>query len=206
MSDNEQPGATPEQPGATPQTEGVKEPAQPATGEAEGLGDGGKKALESERKAAREALKRAETAEKELEKLRQASQSDQEKALDTARKEGAAEAAKAAAVRIRRAEVRRSLTAAGIQATELALAATASEFGDLEVDDEGEVAGLDEAVNAFKAAHPSLFGKPAASGSMDGGVRGKSSLTLDEIKRMTPEQHAARRTEVMEFMASLNKH
>lgn len=206
MSDNEAAGVTPADPGATPQTtEGTNETAQPATGEAEGLGEGGKAAIAAERKAAREALKRAEAAEKELEKLRTASLSEQEKALAEARKAGAQEAQQAASVRVRKAEVRRSLTAAGIQATELELAALSPDFGDLTVGEAGDIEGLEEAVTAFRAAHPSLFAKPVPTGSADGGVRGKTTLTLDEIRRMTQAQYEARRDEVMEFMAN-NKH
>lgn len=203
MSDNEVAGATPADPGATPQTnEGTNDPAPAATADAEGLGEGGKAAIAAERKAAREALKRAEAAEKELEKLRTASLSEQEKAIAEARKAGAQEAQQAASVRVRKAEVRRSLTASGIQATELELAALSPDFGDLEVGEDGEIEGLEQAVTAFKAAHPSLFSKPAPTGSADGGVRGKSTLTLDQIKRMTQAEYEARRDEVMEFMAA----
>lgn len=205
MSDNAVADATSADPGATPQTDDVNDAAQPATGDADGLGDAGKKALDAERKSARDALKRAETAEKELEKLRTASLSEHEKAIAEAKAAGASEATEVANARVRKAEVRRALTASGIQATELELAALSPDFGGLTVGEDGEIDGLEAAVTSFKAAHPSLFGKPAPVGSADGGVRGKSTLTLEQVRKFTPAEHAARRDEVMELMAQLNR-
>ncbi len=56
------------------------------------LGDGGKAALEAERKARKEAEKAHKAATAELEKLRQATATDQEKAVMAAKAEGRTEA------------------------------------------------------------------------------------------------------------------
>lgn len=56
------------------------------------LGDAGKKAIDSERKARRDAEKRVKAVEGELEKLRQQTMTDTEKAIAQAKSEGKAEA------------------------------------------------------------------------------------------------------------------
>jgi hypothetical protein len=66
--------------GATPaQTPPAEPPAPPATGSDEPLGEGGKRALERERLAARDAISRAEKAEKALKDLQDAQLSEAEK-------------------------------------------------------------------------------------------------------------------------------
>lgn len=187
------PGATPDQAvqttttpatsGATPQA-GTTAPADArstATDDEAALGDAGKRIIAEARRQAREAEARARTSEQELTRLREASQSDTEKALAAARREGAAEVRQAFEVRIRRSEIRSALTAAGITATELDLASTAPEFGGLKVTDDG-VEGLTEAVATFKALHPALFARPGAPvADLGGGPRGQSgALTIDQ--------------------------
>lgn len=161
-------GATPVVPDAT---SGQSAPAQSAPADAtstdEPLGDAGKGALQAERKAAREATKRAEAAERELEALRTANQSDQEKAIAAARKEGAAEAKAQADARVRRSEVRRVLATAGC--VDVDIAAMAGDFSDLAVTEDGDVEGLDKAVAEFQKAHPTLFGSKRPTGSADAG-------------------------------------
>jgi len=160
-------GAMPVVPDATSgQSAQAQSDPAPATGTDEPLGDAGKGALQAERKAAREALKRAEAAERELEALRTANQSDQEKALAAARKEGATEARAMADTRVRRSEVRRVLSTAGcIDPSAIDL----SSFSDLPVTEEGDVEGLDKAVASFRAEHPSLFTAKRPTGSADAG-------------------------------------
>lgn len=89
------------------------DPETPPTGDPEpipppepDLGDAGKKAIEAERKARRDAEKAAKAAQAELAKLREASQSEQEKALAAAKAEGRTEVLKTANERLLRAEVR----------------------------------------------------------------------------------------------------
>lgn len=195
-----QAGATPDPSTATPPA--TPAPAAAATGSPDDtLGEGGKRALADERKRAATAEKERDELRKRLEALEEAGKSENEKALAAARKEGAAEAQTKADARIRRAEVRAALTAAGISATELDLAAMAADFAELKVAETGDVTGLADAVTAFKAAHPGLFAKPAAPGTADGGARGGSALTLEQIKRMSADEINSRWDEVQAVMA-----
>lgn len=81
-------GATPE---ATPAEKFVEQVPEP-------LGIEGKAALESERKARRDAEKQAKAATAELDKLRQATATDQEKAVMAAKAEGRTEALREAGI------------------------------------------------------------------------------------------------------------
>lgn len=173
----------------------------PATGDADGLGDAGKRAIER-MKAERDDAKRiAGEAVKRAEDLENATKSDTEKAIAQAKRDGAAEVLTRVHGQIRRAEVRAALTAAGANPNLIDLAVKADEFGGLKVDDEGEIDGLAAAVEAFKKAHPDLFAKPGTAGTADGGARGgKSGLTREIIEKMTPAEHAARRDEIFEFL------
>lgn len=176
MDANESAGATPVVPGATPGQSDQPAPAAvpaPATGDQDGLGDAGKRAIEAERKAAREALKRAEAAEKELETLRTGQLSEHEKAIAAARKEATDEATGRAHAMVRRAEVRRALASAGVTPDSLDLAAGAPEFAALAVDDDGQITDLEKSVTSFRTAHPSLFALVrGTAGNFDGGPSG----------------------------------
>lgn len=146
------------------------------------IGDAGRRAIEAERQTAREALARTKALEKELETLRAATQTDQEKAIAQARKEATAEVLDKADQKVRSAETKRALQAAGC--TDVPLAALAREFAGLRVTDEGDVTDLDKTVDAFKKAHPALFGR-VSSGSADGGARGSVDVppTMNELMR-----------------------
>ena len=161
MPDEPVTGATPGA-GATPATTtATTPPADPAKGDTE-LGDAGKRAIQEERTQRAAEKKRADDAEAELQKLRDATSSETDKAINTARRE--AEAAERAKwqERFRAAEVRGALRGAGIVNDRmLALAVGAPEFANLAVGDDGSVAGVSDAVEAFKVAMPEAF-KPAA--------------------------------------------
>ena len=85
MTDTTPAGATLAAAGATPAQTPPTDPAPPATGAPptppadDTLGDAGKRALDAERDARREAEKRAKAAEVELKKLQDAGLSDQER-------------------------------------------------------------------------------------------------------------------------------
>jgi hypothetical protein len=154
-------------------------PAQPAaaapgaSGESatdypDGLGDAGKRALDDMKAAKKAAEKAAKDATAELEQLRAATATDAEKALAQARKEGATEVLGRAQSQIRRSEVRAALAAAGLSGTLVDLASRSDEFASLKVSDDGEVEGLNHAVDAFKKAQPDLF----KSGQRTGGDTG----------------------------------
>jgi hypothetical protein len=197
-------GATPVEPGATPgQSAPAQSDAAPATGTDEPLGDAGKGALQAERKAARDAVKRAEAAERELEALRTASLSDHEKAIAAARKEGSDEASARADAIVRRSEVRRVLAQAGcIDPSAIDL----SSFSGLAVGEDGEVDGVERAVTAYRAAHPALFAARRPAGSADAasptGAGAPATFTPGQIKAMTPDEFERNRPAIFEAMAS----
>lgn len=158
---------TPAQPAAAaPATSG-----EPATGYPDGLGDAGKRALDDMKAAKKTAEAEAKAARDELEKLRSATATDAEKALAQARKEGATEVLAKAQTQIRRSEVRAALSAAGLTGSMVDLASRADEFASLKVSDDGEVEGLNTAVDAFKKAQPDLF-KTRQPGDAGLGPRG----------------------------------
>jgi hypothetical protein len=167
-------GATPPQtPPAPPAADPLTTSPTPATGDPDALGDAGKRALDA-MKAEREAAKeRAKAAEKALADLQAATLSDSEKAIAEAKKAGGAEVLAKVTARIRQAEARAALIAAGAQASLVDLAVRADEFTALKVSDDGEIEGLEAAIAAFQKAHPDIFTKPAkpAPGSADGGPR-----------------------------------
>jgi hypothetical protein len=194
-------GAMPAEAGATPAQSAPAQPGAPsttipattpATGAAdqEGaeLGDAGKRAIDAERAKATAADKRAKAAEAELEKLRTATLSDTEKAIDQAKKDGAAEVLTRIHGQVRRSEVRTALISAGLTPSLLSLAAKSDEFEALKVSDDGEVEGLDDAVAGFKKAHADLFGKPGIPGSFDTGTgaggrpAGKPTYTREQLR------------------------
>lgn len=94
----------------TPQAdEQAPEQQPPATGDErvpgeDKLGDPGKQALDRMKAERNEEAKQRKALQKELDELRAANQSDAEKAINAARKEGAAEASKAFAPRLVAAE------------------------------------------------------------------------------------------------------
>lgn len=161
-------------------------PETPATGVDEPLGEPGKQALTTERSARKEAEKQRDAALARAEELENASRSDQEKAVATARKEGTTEAASRYEPMIRRAHVTSALTAAGC--LDPAVAMLADDFRSLHIADTGEVEGLPAAIEAFKVAHPTLFGTKAPTGSADGGVRTGTATAGSGAPSFTREQ------------------
>ncbi|HET8587133.1 MAG TPA: hypothetical protein VFM74_04585 [Candidatus Limnocylindria bacterium] len=168
-------GATPSQtPPATPAAAPQPEPQlQPATGSDDGLGEAGKKALSDERAAKKAAERERDALKQRVEELENATKSDADKAVAAARKEGETAATDKWSGFIRAARVESALSGAG--AIDAAVAAQAREFAALKVNgDTGDVEGLSEAVEAFKQAHPTLFGAATSktpTGDFGGGNR-----------------------------------
>lgn len=102
------------------------------TEQSQDLGDGGKAALEAERRSRREAEKSAKAATAELEKLRQATATDQEKAVMAAKAEGRTEALREAGVRLVDAEVRAAATGRGVDTDALLEGVDRTKFLDAE--------------------------------------------------------------------------
>lgn len=171
----------------------------PTAGDDEPLGEPGKKALEAERAARKEAEKKARRAdelEAELEKFREQQMSEQEKAIAAARKEAAdearTEALSTANARLFKAEVR-AAAAGKVADTELLndpdVALRLLGFDEVPVTEDGDVdaeaisAALDELVErkpylAVSATRP--------AGDVDQGTRGGGqdvTTTMNDLLR-----------------------
>lgn len=155
-------------------TEGTEETAESATEQPETesrneLGDAGKKALAEERRARR-------VAERELEQLRKASMSDQEKAVAEAKQAGLTEAARATAPRLVRAELRAAAAEAGLGKDALA---GFLEYADLSkfVSEDGEPdsKAITAAVKRLGGSTPTDF---------DGGARTSAAKPTDMNARI----------------------
>jgi hypothetical protein len=199
-------GATPPQ---TPpaQPDPPTPPTPPATGDPDGLGDAGRRAIESERTARKEAEKAAKKATDELEALKLATLSDTEKAIAQAKKDGGAEVLTKVQAQIRRSETRAALTAANVNPALLDLAVKADEFATLTVDDDGEVTGLEAAVEAFTKSHPDAFKTapvPPPNGSSDGGNRGSGKVTKEQVIAWSkdPVEYEKHRQDIQDWQSA----
>jgi len=174
-------GATPPQTPDSPAPATTVAPATPATGEPDADGmttDAGRTALRKERD-------RAEKAERELDKLRKANQTETERAIADAKAAGAAEATEKYAGAIRRAAVKASLLEAGVDPSLIELASRAEQFARLDVDEDGEVKGLDGALEAFKRTTPSVFVKPGPKPTDSGlGPRGAPAASGSDMNTL----------------------
>lgn len=131
--------------------------APPATGD-DGLGDAGREAIRRERDAARLERERAETLQRELDALKDASASEQEKATKQAVTDAVnAERQKIAnAVRAMRSEF--ALVAAGMSPSMAKDFATSARFAGLKVNvDDLTVDGVEGVIEDMKKADPAYF-------------------------------------------------
>jgi hypothetical protein len=156
------------------------------------LGDAGRRALAAERTRANDAERIARTAEQqrvaleaELEKLRDASRSESEKAIEKARKEAGESARKevlaAANRRILTAEIR---AAAGGKLADPLDAVRLLNVADFSVNDDGEVdhKAIDKAIDSLLDAKPYLAANAKrVQGTADGGAR-----QINEDANITP--------------------
>lgn len=145
-----------------------------------------KSALHKERaqnKANQKRIKELERAAEDRDK------SPDEKALDDARREAAAEAMASANKRLVAAEFR---SAAAKRVKDPRIAAKLGDLSAVEVDDEGNVdpagitAALDELLAEYPDLAPSRFEGTADQGSV-GKQKQPSQLTRDDLKNMTPK-------------------
>lgn len=161
---------------------------------ADDLGEAGKRAIAEERKQRRAEKDRADAAEAELQRLRDATQSESEKAVNDAKKAGASEERAKWEGLIRRTRVESALTAAGCN--DAAIASLASDFTDLKITDTGDVEDLTATVESFKTAHPTLFTARVPSGSADQGARPNSDAQvqpgLDRLRHAYTESSSTK--------------
>jgi hypothetical protein len=206
MTDNASAGAMPAVADATPaqtlpETEAVPTPAATAGGEA--LGESGKRALEAERKSARDALKRAEAAEAKLKALEEDKLSETERAAlkigELERK--LVERETAILERTVLASVMESASRLGFANPRVAFQLL--DRSEIEYDEGGAPKNIEPLLKDLLKAEPYLASAHARpTGSIDGGTRGSPGLTLEQINRMTPEEHERRRDEVMAFLTA----
>lgn len=158
----------------------------------EPLGEGGKAALVKEREQRAAEKKRADAAEAELTKLREATQSESEKAINEAKKQATAEERNKWTGVIRQTRVESALMAAGCN--DPSIAALAREFTDLKVTDEGDIENLTATVEAFKKSHPTLFTARVASGSADQGAKPTGPNRPQTLESALDAHYAGSRT------------
>lgn len=130
--------------------------------------------LKGRLEASRKWEQRAKKADEDAEAARQAAMSDQERAVEDAKKAGRAEAVSELGQRIAAAELRAALTGLVPDPSLIVEDVNLAKF----VTDDGEVDN--DAVAAFRAKY--LGQKPSFQGSADGGPQGDSTQepTLDE--------------------------
>jgi hypothetical protein len=145
----------------------------------QGLGDGGKKAIEAERKARRDAEKSLKTMQSELETLRAAQMTEADKAIATARAEGAAEVLTSVNRKLFSAEVRAA--SAGVLAdpdllSDPDVAVRLLGLGEIPTTGDGDVdsAAIAQAIESLLDSKPYLKANGSATrpaGSADQGGR-----------------------------------
>lgn len=152
--------------------------------DADDLGDRGKKALDEERKARRDAEKERNDLRKKLEKLETDTLSGQEKAVKEAEDRGRKTAEQSSARRVAAAELKAALT--GIVPNPTAI------VEDLNLDryltEDGELD--DEKVKQLKANYADLAKPGKPGGDADGGNRGggkPKQLSRSDLKSMSPD-------------------
>ena len=124
---------------STEQTAETEQTATTTEAETAELGDAGKQAIDRMKAERNTDRKRAATAEAELEKLRNADQTEQEKAVTAARKEGETEATNRANDRLIRAEAKAVAAGAKFRDPSDAIAQLGNKLADIPVDEDGEV-------------------------------------------------------------------
>jgi hypothetical protein len=146
------------------------------------LGAGGEKALREERAARTKAEREAKAAKAELDALKAAGATEQEKAISKAKEEGKAEALKGANARVIKSEIK---AAAAGRLANPAVAVRLLDPDDF-TDDDGEVDDkkLKAAIDRLLKDEPYLAGKAKANGDAGGGPRGNpAGPTMDDWLR-----------------------
>jgi hypothetical protein len=150
----------------------------PAT-DGQDLGDNGKKALDAERRDRRAAEKRSKELEAELEKFRQASLSDQEKAVEAARKE-AGDGVRAELMRERVAD-KIDAAVAGRFSDDEAAALILAKSGDFIADGQVDVAAIRQAADDLVASGRLKLGSNSRfQGGGDQGPRQTEPASIDD--------------------------
>jgi hypothetical protein len=72
---------------------------------------------------------------------------------------------------------------------------------EVKFDDAGEPTNVPALVKGLLETYPEFKAAAGGSGSADGGSRGKSALTREQIEKMTPAEINSRWAEIQEFLA-----
>ena len=141
------------------------------------LGDSGKRALDAERAARRNAEKAAKAAQAELDRLREASLSETERAIAQARREAREETSRELNSRLVRAEAKAVATGRLADPEDIVRYIDLSQF---EVDESGnvDVKALNKEIDALLKSKPYLAAQ-RVGGDVDSGARGKATTTND---------------------------
>jgi hypothetical protein len=159
-------------PDETPTDESATVDESTDTSAAPDLGGAGKKALDAERSRAKEAERKWKAAERELEKVRTASLSDQERAVAEAKLAGRQEAVAEAGKRLARAEIRAAAANAGLKVGD-------DDLDDLDLskfvgeDGEPDPTAISARIKRWQALAPAAESS-RPRGSIDQGSRGSS--------------------------------
>jgi hypothetical protein len=170
-------------PEETPAEASEAEAPEETPEETEELGEAGKRALDAERRRAKQAEKELKEVSSRLASFEEASKSEHEKALDAARKEARAEAIREASERVAASEVRAVAATALADPEDATRFLTVSDF----VTDEGEVdrKAITSAIDRLIKDKPYLA-KTAKAGPLPGaGAKSATAYDFDnEIRRM----------------------
>jgi len=202
--------ATPPAAGTTPATTASTTPPAPTAADGTELGEGGKAALEAERKTARDALARATAAERKLEELRVSGLDEQGKAVEAAKTAGRTEALAEVNDRLIKAEAKAA--AAGKLANPQLAAVLLSDQFDKFVAADGSIdtAAIAAAVDALLVTDPylgttSTTTTPAAgttppaapAGTVPGGAQGGAAPTFKRSQLRDPAFYTANKDAIL---------
>ena len=113
--------------------------------------------------------------------------------LDAIRDAAKAEAKAEADTRIKRSEAKAALIAAGVSREQAVDLVGFVKFDDLDLDDDGEVEGLDDEIERIQKKYPAFFAKPARRRreSVAGGGTDRESGGRRPAKKMTASERQA---------------
>ncbi|HVM29521.1 MAG TPA: hypothetical protein VM305_01940 [Candidatus Limnocylindrales bacterium] len=127
---------------------------------------------------------------------------EEKRAADVAKKERElAERETAAQERLLAAAIREAAAAAGVAPARLALIPRLIDRTEVQFEDAREPTNVPALIKSLLEAYPEFRAAAGGSGSADGGSRGKSSLTREQIEKMTPAEINSRWVEIQEFLA-----
>jgi hypothetical protein len=127
---------------------------------------------------------------------------EEKRAAEVAKKERElAERETAASERLLNAAIKEAAAAAGVAPARLALMPRLIDRSEVKFDDAGEPSNVPALVKGLLEAYPEFKAAATGSGSADGGSRGKSGLTREQIEKMTPAEINSRWAEIQEFLA-----